>query len=88
MTSHFLSRPRSADRLDFHPLANRVSRRPKRSKLVRLLWLFGYILLAVFLILLLPQMGSAGGPHYVAGVSYFDAGTKGNPLIWAQGAIS
>jgi len=88
MGAHFLSRPRAADRLDFHPLANRVSRKPKRSKLVRLLWLFGYILLAVFLILFLPQMGSAGGPHYVAGVSYFDAGTKGIPLTWAQGAIT
>ncbi len=29
----------------------------------------------------------AGGPRYVAGVSYFNSGTKGTPLAWANGAI-
>jgi hypothetical protein len=40
------------------------------------------------LLFLLPQFGHAGGPHYIAGVSYFDPGTTGVPLAWAQGAIS
>src|SRR5438874_1793377 len=87
MAARFLSRTRAAGP-DFRPLAISISQRPKRSELVGLLWLFLYFLLAVFLILFLPQMGSAGGPHYVAGVSYFDAGTKGIPLTWAQGAIT
>jgi len=30
----------------------------------------------------------AGGPRYVAGVSFFNAGTTGTPLTWAQGAIN
>jgi len=29
----------------------------------------------------------AGGPRYVAGVSYFNSGTKGTPLAWANGTI-
>ncbi|HEX4423914.1 MAG TPA: hypothetical protein VH079_00850, partial [Terriglobales bacterium] len=35
-----------------------------------------------------PRLVHAGGPKYVAGVSYFDSGTVGQPLVWAQGAIS
>jgi hypothetical protein len=68
-------------------LACNISRRQKRSKVAQLLWLFLYILITIFLILFLPQIGSAGGPHYIAGVSYFDPGTKGIPLTWAQGAV-
>lgn len=30
----------------------------------------------------------AGGPRYVAGPSYFDSGTQGAPLTWAQGIIN
>ncbi len=30
----------------------------------------------------------AGGPKYVAGVSYFDPGLAGTPLTWSQGAIT
>ena len=36
----------------------------------------------------LPSLAHAGGPKYVAGVSYFDSGTVGQPLAWAQGAVS
>jgi hypothetical protein len=42
----------------------------------------------VVLLLTLPQLGRAGGPRYVAGVSYFNQGTAGIPLTWAQGAIN
>jgi hypothetical protein len=30
---------------------------------------------------------AAGGPRYVAGVSYFDPGVKGIPLTWSQGTV-
>jgi hypothetical protein len=43
---------------------------------------------SVVLLVVLLQFAWAGGPRYVAGVSYFDAGTKGVPLTWAQGAIT
>ena len=67
-------------------VVTRIREQPTRLR--RLLWLLLYTLLAIFLMLLLPQMGSAGGPRYIAGVNYFDAGTKGTPLTWAQGSIS
>jgi IPT/TIG domain len=44
---------------------------------------------AVFVVLLtLMQLARAGGPHYIAGVSYFNQGTAGVPLTWAQGAVN
>ena len=30
----------------------------------------------------------AGGPKYIAGVSYFNSGLAGTPLTWSQGAIT
>ena len=30
----------------------------------------------------------AGGPKYVAGVNYFNPGTAGTPLTWAQGQVN
>ncbi len=41
------------------------------------------MLLAVF-----PPLAQAGGPKYIAGVSYFDSGLAGTPLTWSQGAIT
>jgi hypothetical protein len=40
-------------------------------------------LLALFL-----TSARAGGPKYVAGVSYFNPGLAGTPLTWSQGAIT
>ena len=40
------------------------------------------------LLLLLSGLAYAGGPRYVAGVSYFDPAVKGVPLTWAQGAVN
>jgi hypothetical protein len=47
-------------------------------------------LLTTFSLLLftLLQPARAGGPRYVAGISYFNPGTAGLPLIWAQGQIN
>lgn len=38
--------------------------------------------------LLLTPLARAGGPRYVAGVSYFNSGTAGTPLTWAQGVVN
>ena len=34
------------------------------------------------------SLAFAGGPKYVAGVSYFSPGTAGTPLTWAQGQVN
>ena len=36
----------------------------------------------------LLQTARAGGPKYVAGASYFNSGTMGVPLTWAQGDVN
>jgi IPT/TIG domain len=36
----------------------------------------------------LVQLANAGGPKYVAGVSYFNSGSAGTPLTWAQGQVN
>jgi hypothetical protein len=38
--------------------------------------------------LLLPVAALAGGPKYVAGVSYFNPGVVGQPLHWANGQLN
>ena len=40
------------------------------------------------LLFTLLQLARAGGPRYIAGVSYFNQGTAGTPLTWAQGAVN
>jgi len=42
--------------------------------------------LAIFF--LLAPFAWAGGPRYVAGVSIFNAGTAGTPLVWAGGVVN
>ena len=42
----------------------------------------------IALLIVLPHAARAGGPHNVAGTSYFDSTSKGVPLTWAGGAIS
>jgi hypothetical protein len=34
------------------------------------------------------QLARAGGPRYIAGISYFNPGTAGTPLTWAQGVVN
>ena len=89
MASHFsFCVPPAAHQPDIRSLDMSISQRRMHARLIRLFWLFLYILLATFPIVFLPQTLNAGGPHYVAGISYFDAGTKGIPLTWTQGSIS
>jgi len=42
----------------------------------------------ILLLLTLVQFAQAGGPRYIAGISYFNQGTAGTPLTWAQGAVT
>jgi hypothetical protein len=50
--------------------------------------LLGCVALSLVLSVIAPQAALAGGPRYVAGVSYFDPSTKGTPLTWSQGVIN
>ncbi len=46
---------------------------------------------ALFVLLLMAgSVGSgwASGPHWVAGVNYFNPAAKGNPVVWANGQVS
>ena len=62
---------------------------PHRSKLALPITLrFVYPAAVFVLLLLLTQLAQGGGPHYIAGVSYFNQGTAGMPLTWAQGAVN
>jgi hypothetical protein len=47
---------------------------------------YGVILLWVVLVAL-AQWARAGGPKYVAGSSYFNAGLAGQPVTWAGGVV-
>src|SRR2546427_6959587 len=64
--------------------AGRIRNELKQAQLVGLI----YALAVAVVMLIVPQLARAGGPRYVAGVSYFAAGTKGVPLTWAQGAVN
>lgn len=48
----------------------------------------GTVMFVALLLIAMPGSAHAGGPHYIAGVSYFDPGTKGVPLLWAQGTVN
>src|SRR5207245_6307116 len=62
----------------------RIRNELKQAQLVGLI----YALAVAVVMLIVPQLARAGGPRYVAGVSYFAAGTQGVPLTWAQGAVN
>ncbi len=44
--------------------------------------------LSAAIILLFAELSRAGGPKCVAGTSYFDPTTTGQPLVWRQGLIT
>lgn len=46
------------------------------------------VLLVPAIIIALSALARAGGPAYVAGISYFDPSVKSTPLTWPQGAIN
>src|ERR1700674_4320330 len=46
------------------------------------------LVLAVAMIFFFVVTSAAGGPKFVAGTTYFDPSTTGQPLIWPQGQIT
>jgi hypothetical protein len=44
--------------------------------------------IGIAMLLMLPRLLRAGGPHTIAGTSYFDPAVKGTPLTWSQGSVS
>jgi len=56
--------------------------------LARLLRPLHLPLLVALVLTISVQPLHGGGPKYVAGISYFDPGTAGTPLTWADGAIN
>lgn len=44
--------------------------------------------LALIILIVLVELARAGGPQYVAGTSYFNAGLAGQPVTWAGGTIT
>ena len=67
------------------PVSGEHAPNSARTKLLRpLLYL---LVLTAAVLFLLAELARAGGPKYVAGASFFDAGVKGMPITWAQGQV-
>ena len=45
------------------------------------------VVLLLILLIALVELARAGGPQYVAGVSFFNPGLEGQPITWQGGAI-
>src|SRR5579864_5213159 len=43
---------------------------------------------AIAIVFFFALLSRAGGPKYVAGTTYFNSGTMGEPVTWAQGQIT
>ena len=46
-----------------------------------------YIAVVILVLLIAVELARAGGPQYVAGISYFDPGVAGQPVTWAGGTV-
>ncbi len=53
----------------------------------RALLVVGVVFIVIF-VCAFAGLARAGGPEYVAGSSYFNSSTMGQPIIWSQGQIS
>jgi hypothetical protein len=64
-------------------------RRKKSKRMATSLRKSIYSAAAAFALLFaFTQAARAGGPRYIAGINYFNQGTVGTPLTWAQGTVS
>jgi hypothetical protein len=61
---------------------------PVAHRLVALLRTGIAILLPLVFAVLGTAVAGASGPHWVAGVNYFDPAAKGTPVVWAGGKLS
>ncbi len=83
---HFHSR---ADKATANPEADNENSREKRVSRGKSSWYTVCAIGAVILLLIaLVEFARAGGPEYVAGVSYFNTGLAGQPITWPGGAIN
>jgi IPT/TIG domain-containing protein len=46
-----------------------------------------YVLALALLLIAFAELARAGGPHYIAGTSYFETGRAGQPITWANGTV-
>lgn len=77
---HFHSR---ADKATANPEADNENSREKRVSRGKSSWYTVCAIGAVILLLIaLVEFARAGGPEYVAGVSYFNTGLAGQPITW------
>ena len=67
-------------------MANPLSKK-ERIRTVRFAAL-SFLAAGALIFLASPEEASAGGPHYVAGASYFDPTAMGMPVTWNEGLIS
>lgn len=51
-------------------------------------WVIYTVVVALMLLIALVELARAGGPQYVAGTSYFNAGLAGQPITWASGTVN
>ncbi len=89
MATHLFSRGTStADALSYLWGENRSGDSADERPAHRLLRLLYAVLATIALCIVLVQLARAGGPKYVAGISYFNQGTAGTPLTWSQGTVN
>ncbi|MBZ5720859.1 MAG: IPT/TIG domain-containing protein [Acidobacteriia bacterium] len=91
MATHFRFHRSAVTEVKSNPLTtvHTGRRQPTLPLLIRGFWPVVYALILVLLLLtFLVELARAGGPHYVAGTSYFDPATKGTAVTWARGAVT
>jgi len=59
---------------------------PKGKSWNMRIWI--YVVAGLVVLLALVEFARAGGPQFVAGVSYFDTDVTGRPITWANGTIN
>src|SRR5579863_8353752 len=89
MRRHVLFPDRVLANVDRFALEMAPATNAQRERMLQRVRIAFYVLLGVLgLLVLFAQLAQAGGPKYVAGVTYFNQGLAGTPITWAQGAVS
>src|SRR2546425_2912608 len=70
------------------PMAHVAATKPSGQLRDRRIRIAIFVLVcSLLLLVLLVEFARAGGPQYVAGVSYFNSGLAGQPLTWPGGSV-
>jgi IPT/TIG domain-containing protein len=89
MRRHVLFPDRVLANVDRFVLEMAPASNAQRERMLQKVRIAFYVLLGVLgLLVLFAQLAQAGGPKYVAGVTYFNQGLAGTPITWAQGAVN